>query len=98
MLESKFKTELVEKLEYMFPGCVILRNDPNLFQGIPDLLILFETKWAMLEGKRSSTARIQPNQEYWVDYFNHMSFAAFIFPENENEVLNALQQTFRAGR
>jgi hypothetical protein len=29
---------------------------------------------------------------------NAMSFAAFIYPENEEDVLDALQQTFRPRR
>ena len=82
----------------MFPGCVILKNDAGYMQGIPDLLILFENKWAMLEVKASERSREQPNQDYFVDLLDSMSFAAFIYPENEDEVLYALQQTFRPRR
>ena len=82
----------------MFPGCVILKNDAGYMQGIPDLLILFENKWAMLEVKASERSREQPNQNYFVELLDSMSFAAFIYPENEDEVLYALQQTFRPRR
>lgn len=78
----------------MFPGCVIMKNDPRYVQGIPDILILFNNKWAMLEVKLDGSANIQPNQEYYVNLFNDMSFASFINPENEEDILYALQLTF----
>lgn len=73
---------------------MILKNDPNYLQGVPDLVILYYGVWAALEVKDSSRAEIQPNQSYYVDRMREMSFAAFISPENERDVLNALQQTF----
>lgn len=91
MLESKYQAQLIKKLEAMFEGCVILKNDPNYRQGFPDLLILFNEQWAALEVKQSSKAAHQPNQDYYIDRLNYMSFAAFIYPENEREVLDAIQ-------
>lgn len=91
MLESKYQAQLIKKLEAMFEGCVILKNDPNYRQGFPDLLILFNEQWAALEVKQSSKATHQPNQDYYIDRLNYMSFAAFIYPENEREVLDAIQ-------
>lgn len=93
MLESKFKARLRRRIEDMLPGCMILHLDPNEVQGIPDLLILYEDKWAALEGKRSESAPHRPNQDYYVTRMDEMSFARFIFPENEEEVLYELQQT-----
>ena len=95
MLENRFKTKLVRELKEMFPGCLISHFDPNENQGWPDLLILYENKWAALEGKKSEDAEHQPNQDYWVERMDDMSFAAFIYPENKEEVLHALQQAFR---
>ena len=94
MLENRFKTNLIKDLEDLFPGCIILHMDPNEIQGIPDLLILYKNKWAALEGKKNSTASARPNQEYYVDLMNDMSFAAFIYPENKNAVLDALYLHF----
>lgn len=98
MLENRFKTKLVNELKVMFPGCIIIHMDPNEIQGIPDLLILYEDKWAALEGKKSAEASCRPNQEYYVELMNRMSFAAFIFPENKEEVLNELQTALRPRR
>jgi hypothetical protein len=95
MLENKFKTKLVNELEYMFPGCIITHMDPNEIQGIPDLLILYGDKWAALEGKKSADAPVRPNQSYYVDLMDTMSFASFICPENKDDVLCKLYQYFK---
>lgn len=95
MAENRFKTNLIKEIEYMFPGCIITHLDPNEIQGIPDLLILYENKWAVLEGKDYANAKHQPNQDYYVDLMDRMSFASFIYPENKDEVLNRLYLYFR---
>ena len=71
-----------------------MKNDPNYLQGVPDLTIFFNNKWATLEVKKSANASHQPNQDHYVNKMNQMSFARFIYPENKEEVLNELQQTF----
>ena len=73
-----------------------MKNDPNYIQGIPDLIVLYGDRWAALEVKRSYNASQQPNQEYYVERMNMMSFARFIYPQNKEEVLNELQQSFRS--
>ncbi|MCD8389640.1 MAG: hypothetical protein LUC21_05705 [Oscillospiraceae bacterium] len=62
MLERDFQAKLIRELKVIFPGCVILKNDPNYKQGVPDLLILYRDKWAALECKKSETASRQANQ------------------------------------
>lgn len=94
MLESKFQADLIKEIKTIFPGCVVLKNDSSYLQGIPDLSIFYEDKWAMLEVKKSKNAKKQPNQEYYVDKMNEMSFARFIQPENKEEVLYDLRKTF----
>ncbi len=98
MLESKFKTNLKNRLKVEFPGCIVLHLDPSEIQGIPDLLILWRDRWAVLEGKRFATAHVQPNQEYYVNKMNDMSFGRFIYPENMEEVIHDLKQTFQSER
>ena len=94
--ESRYQKKLISKLEVLFPGCVVLKNDPAQQQGIPDLTLLWRRFWATLEVKDSADANIQPNQEFFIQQMDEMSFSAFIYPENEREVLNALQQAFAA--
>lgn len=96
ILERKFQSYLIEKLKDLFPGCIILKNDPNLTQGIPDLIILYYDKWAALEVKSFKNAKTQPNQKYWINLLSKLSYANFIYPENEKEVLYELQQAFRS--
>ena len=93
-LESKYQKELIRKLQDIFTGCIVVKNDPNYIQGIPDLLILYKDKWAALECKRNCKASHRPNQDYYVSKMEEMSFAAFIFPENEEFVLNRLKRYF----
>lgn len=96
MKESKFQSNLIKKLKNMFDGCIVMKTDPNYIQGIPDILILYKNKWAALECKKSSTASHRPNQSFFVDLMNKMSFSRFINPENEEEVLHELQRTFQS--
>ena len=94
--EGKFKTELIKKIEALLPGSIVMHLDPTEIQGIPDLLILYKNKWATLEGKKTKNASHRPNQDYYVSLMNNMSFSRFIYPENEQEVLDELQQAFRS--
>lgn len=94
MTESAYQAKLIRKLKKLFPGCVVLKNDPQYLQGILDLTLLWKRYWAMLEVKPFRSAVHQPNQEYYVEQLDNMSFAAFIYPENEEEVLIALQEAF----
>ena len=95
-LESGFQDKLIKELKDLFPGCMVFKMDQ--IQGIPDLLVLYEDKWASLENKKSENAKRQPNQEYYVERMNDMSFSRFIYPENKEEVLRELQSAFKSSR
>lgn len=97
-LERDYQRTLIRRIEQRFPGCYILKLDSNYQQGIPDLLILFGCRWAMLEVKLNPSSPKRPNQRYFVDYFNEMSFASFVDPSTEEEVLDAIEQAFHLGR
>ena len=96
MLESEFQRELIKELENIFPGCFVMKNDANTIQGFPDLIILYKDKWATLECKRSKKSTHRPNQDYYVELLNGMSYSRFIFPENKEEVLDELQRAFES--
>ncbi len=95
-LERDFQAGLIKELKQRFDGCIITKLDSSYVQGIPDLLILYKDKWATLECKKNSGAKRQPNQKYYVDIMNEMSFSRFICPENKEDVLNDLQQAFKS--
>ena len=94
MREAQYQAKLIKKIRDILPGCVILKNDPSYMQGVPDILILFGSTWAMLEVKLTGDSDLQPNQDYYVGLLDEMSFASFINPENEEDVLNDLQFAF----
>lgn len=92
-LESGFQDKLIKDLKNLFPGSMVFKMDQ--IQGIPDLLILWKDKWFSLECKKGAGAKRQPNQEYYVDLMNKMSFSRFVCPENREEILNELHKTFQ---
>ena len=96
MTEAQFQNKLIKKIKEMFPGCVAIKNDAGYQQGIPDWTILYKKNWATLEMKASRGSARQPNQEYFVEQLDGMSFSAVIYPENEEEVLLAMEQAFAA--
>lgn len=98
MHEREYQAKLIKKLRRKFKGCIILKNDSSYLQGVPDLLILYKDRWGMLEVKASDDFLSQPNQDYYIKELGHMSFAAFIYPSNENEVLDALESAFSTHR
>lgn len=93
--ESKFQADLVKEIEKRFPGSMVLKNDPRYCQGIPDLSIFWGKRWGTLECKKSKDSSIRPNQGSYVKKMNDMSFSAFIFPENKEEVLDAMEREFK---
>lgn len=97
-VESPFQARLIQQLYQLFPDCIILKNDPEYIDDIPDLLILFNDRWAALECKASARAARQPNQGWYIDKMNQMSFAAFIHPGNKEQVLDELQLALRPRR
>lgn len=95
MLERDFQAKLIKKIKERFPDCIVMKNDSEYIQGIPDLTILYGDKWATLECKKTKSSSRRPNQKYYVDKMDEMSFSRFISPENEEEVLDELQRSFR---
>ena len=93
--ESRFQSDLIKEIKNRFDGCIVTKLDSAHIQGIPDLLILYKDKWATLECKRDAKASHRPNQKYYVDLMDSMSFSRFIYPENKEAVLDELQQTFQ---
>ncbi len=96
MNENKFQAMLIKEIKRRFDGCMVMKLDSSYIQGIPDLLILYKDKWATLECKKSEMSSVRPNQKYYVNLMNSMSFSRFICPENMEVVLHDLQRSFKA--
>lgn len=97
--ERDYQAKLIKRIERLIPNSYVRKTD--IQQGWPDLLILAPGFWALLEVKRDRPTcadDFEPNQEWWIEEFDAMSFSACIYPENEQEVLHALSQAFRSGR
>ena len=95
MKENQFQASLVKEIRKRFPGCIIFKTDSSYIQGAPDLLVLYKDRWASLEVKRSKEASHQPNQDYYVETMNEMSFSAFIYPENKEDVLHDMDRSLQ---
>ena len=93
--ENAYQAGLIKRIKERFDGAIVLKNDSRYKQGIPDWLVLYKDKWATLECKADKKSTKRPNQDIWVDKMNDMSFAAFIWPENEEEVLDALERSLK---
>lgn len=98
MLESTYQGNLIKVIKSLLPGCRVLKNDPNYTQGYPDLIVLYGSRWAVLEVKKSIKEGYQPNQEHYLSEAMNMSWSATIYPENEEEILNELQSALQPRR
>lgn len=98
MLERDFQKNLIQELKERFPGCVVMKNDSSYIQGIPDLTVLYRDRWVVLELKRASGSSRRPNQSFYVEKLNDMSYAAYIHPGNKEQVLDEVQRSFKTGR
>ena len=99
MRENKYQSGLIKRIKDRFPDSIVLKNDSAYKQGIPDLTVLNGERWAFLEVKKSEAdfkKDFTPNQHYYIDKANNMKgFGSFIFPENEQEVLDAMERSFQ---
>ena len=95
-LEADFqKDDLIPALRKVLPDdAVILKNDPNHLQGYPDLTLHYKGAYILLEVKRYKGASEQPNQRYYIEQACKNTYAAFVYPENMEEVIHEVQRTF----
>lgn len=89
-LESTIQAKVIDKIKQMLPGSIVLKNDANYIQGIPDLSVYWENKWAYLEVKANKDSPHRPNQDYYIDKANNMSFGSFISGDDYKTVLRKL--------
>lgn len=93
--ENSFQAGLIKEIKERYEGCIVLKNDANYKQGIPDLTIFYKDHYALLESKKDENASFRPNQEMYLTLFDKWAFARRIEPSNKEEVLNELDTFFR---
>lgn len=99
MLERNFQPKVIKGVKERLPECTVLKNDANYIQGFPDLTVLAPNgRWAVLETKKAKNAKRQPNQPHYVEKLGKQSYAAFVCPENLEEVLDELQRSLATRR
>lgn len=98
MLESNFQKKFIERiLDRYGTEAIVLKNDSGYCQGIPDFILLYREKWALLEFKKSVNAGHRPGQDYYIGWANKHAFGAFIYPENANEMFECLTNYLEEG-
>lgn len=92
-VESQFQKNLVKEIKAMAPSgdITVLKNEASMIQGIPDLVVFYKDKYAMLEVKKSENASHRPNQDWYIKKFANEAFGYFIYPENKDKVLDAMK-------
>lgn len=96
MTEREYQRALCKRIKQRLPDAIILKNDSSYMQGIPDLLILHKERWAALEVKVDENAEHQANQDHYIDKMDNWSYAAFIYPQNEKEILDGMERSLKA--
>lgn len=90
--EAEFQAKVIHAIRQRLPDAIILKNDPNYLQGVPDLTIFNGPYWAWLDIKISENSNAQPNQTFYINLANEMqAYGAFIHPGNFGEVMHELQ-------
>jgi hypothetical protein len=96
LTEAQYQAKLKKQLKERFPDAIIFKLDPTAsgIQGFPDLMILHNNKWAALEVKKDELSKHRPNQDKYVEKIRQMgSYSAFIFPQNEKEIIDELERS-----
>lgn len=95
MKESEFKGKLYKEIRDRFPGTEVMLNDANYIQGFPDATVLLPNgRYMLLEGKASSKAKKQPNQNYYVTASPLSPNATYVDPSNKEEVIKEIERRY----
>lgn len=93
-LESTFEKEFCKALRQTLGERYTYTFKLTAAKGIPDRLILYKDKYALLEFKQYKNAKKQPGQETWVGHFDNLAYAAIVYPENAEKVMQDILNYF----
>lgn len=79
-IESNFQADLKKEIETLFPGAVIMKNDPNDIQGIPDLTVIWRDHWAWLECKTRNKCSQTVEPRFLYSVCTPLFFRGFYLP------------------
>ena len=97
--EGTFQDSFINDITNLYPEAIVLKNDANYLQGFPDLTILTKHGAVIVECKKSDREQYQPNQEYYLGHMRAIGYPSFtVYPENCEEVLDAIQQSLQPRR
>lgn len=90
--EQKLQTKLATALRAL--GAKVIKQDPTIGRqrGIPDLLILKDGWWGMIECKAHKNSKKQAGQTDWILWASQNSYGRFVYKENYDEVLAELKE------
>ena len=95
-LESNYQKRLVKKIRKMFPMCYLFVKEAKAIRGIPDLILTVNGRFIGLEVKRCESESKHRTgrtvlQRHNINKINRAGgYACFIYPENEEEVIEAI--------
>jgi hypothetical protein len=94
--ESVYQRKLIKKIKGLFPGVYLFVKEAAAIRGIPDIIMCPNGRFVALEVKRSleESKKYSPRNalqdKALADIRKAGGLAYKIYPENEEEVLNAL--------
>lgn len=91
--KKKFKDDFGKRMEKHDQQYDIIENKSQRRSTL-DTIFLGRRVWAALEFKKEKGASEQPNQDYYVDKWNKLSYARIVYPDNAEEVLDELEELF----
>lgn len=81
MSEAKFQADFVSDLRDM--GCIVLKQDPVIGKqkGVPDILVIYKSRWMFLEFKASEGSPFRPGQREFLEKLSRWGYAKKVYPE-----------------
>ena len=91
-IEKRLQTTIRKEAKKLGFEVLVIRPNPGIPDGFPDVLLLKEGFWGTIEVKDSPTAIYQPLQEERLEKYNDWSWSRRVDPTNWAEVHEELKE------
>lgn len=91
-LEKDFQAKFIARLRKLGCKCYKQQMNATTRAGTPDYIVLIGPVWVMLEFKAHKNSPKRPGQQKNIDWANEQSFGWFVYPENADEVYEAIKR------